>query len=156
MCPVLYFFCASLLYLLIMWLIVSSLSPHNLHLQFCCILSIFALVLMAFCAIVWRDSVSLFWFPFRSHVQIFLYVIYAVYCLKYMCSSFSFLSCFQIFLSFFLFVFMLRLRLLAAVISLSLLFLMCSLSLYIISLLWTLFSWDHITQYKGLELDRNK
>ena len=27
-----------------MWLIVSSLSPHNLHLQFCCFLSIQALI----------------------------------------------------------------------------------------------------------------
>ena len=31
-CLVLYFYCANLLHLLIMWLIVSSLSPHNLHL----------------------------------------------------------------------------------------------------------------------------
>ena len=32
-CLVLYPFCANLPYSLIMWLIVSSLSPHNLHLQ---------------------------------------------------------------------------------------------------------------------------
>ena len=48
---------------LIMWLIVSSLSPHNLHLLFCCVLSILALiwlVLMALsCAAIRRDSVSL-------------------------------------------------------------------------------------------------
>ena len=36
-CLVLYSFCANLLYSLIMWLIVSSLSPQNLHLQFVCI-----------------------------------------------------------------------------------------------------------------------
>ena len=42
-CLVLYSFCAILLHLLIMWLIVSSLSLHNLHVQFYCILSIFVL-----------------------------------------------------------------------------------------------------------------
>ena len=36
-CFALYFFCANLLHSLIMWLIVSSLSPHSQHLQFCCI-----------------------------------------------------------------------------------------------------------------------
>ena len=60
-CLVLYSFCANLL--LIMWLMVSSLSPHNLHLLFCCVLSILALiwlVLMAlFCAAIKRDSISL-------------------------------------------------------------------------------------------------
>ena len=30
-------FCANLLHSLIMWLIVSSLSPHSLHLLFCCV-----------------------------------------------------------------------------------------------------------------------
>ena len=34
-CLVLYSFCANLLHSLIMWLMVSSLSPHNLHLLFC-------------------------------------------------------------------------------------------------------------------------
>ena len=36
-CLVLYFFCANLLHLLIMWLMVSSLSLHSLHLLFCCV-----------------------------------------------------------------------------------------------------------------------
>ena len=36
-CLVLYSFCANLLHSLIMWLIVSSLSPHSLHLLFCCV-----------------------------------------------------------------------------------------------------------------------
>ena len=36
-------FYASLLHPLIMWLIVSSLSSHNIHLLFCCVLPIFAL-----------------------------------------------------------------------------------------------------------------
>ena len=74
-CLVLYFFCANLLYLLIMWLIVSSLSPHNLHLLFSCVLSIFPsiwLVLMAlFFAAIRRDSVSLLRSPFLSHFQVF-------------------------------------------------------------------------------------
>ena len=34
-CLVLYSLCANLMHSLIMWLIVSSLSPHNLHLLFC-------------------------------------------------------------------------------------------------------------------------
>ena len=73
-CLVLYSFCGNLLHSLIMWLMVSSLSPHSLHLLFCCILSILALislVLMALsCAAIRRDSVSLFKFPFLSHVQV--------------------------------------------------------------------------------------
>ena len=40
-CLALYSFCANLQHSLIMWLIVSSLSPHRLHLQFCCVLSRF-------------------------------------------------------------------------------------------------------------------
>ena len=39
-CLALYSFCANLLHSFIMWLIVSSLSPHSLHLLFCCVLSI--------------------------------------------------------------------------------------------------------------------
>ena len=62
-CLFLYSFCANLLHSLIIWLMVSSLSPHSLHLLFCCVLSILALiwlVLMAlFCAAIRRDSVSL-------------------------------------------------------------------------------------------------
>ena len=62
-CLALYSFCANLLHSLIMWLIVSSLSPLSLHLLFCFILSILAsiwLVLMVlFRAAIRRDSVSL-------------------------------------------------------------------------------------------------
>ena len=43
-CQVLYSLCANLLHSLIIWLIVSSLSPNNLHLLFCWVLSIFALI----------------------------------------------------------------------------------------------------------------
>ena len=39
-CLALNSFRASLLYSIIMWLMVSSLSPRNLHLLFCCVLSI--------------------------------------------------------------------------------------------------------------------
>ena len=42
-CLVLYSFTANLLYSLIMWVIVSFLWPHNLHLLFCYVLPIFAL-----------------------------------------------------------------------------------------------------------------
>ena len=45
---------ANLLHSLIMWLIVSSLSPYNLHLLFCCVLSIFA-----FTSSLWRYFVLL-------------------------------------------------------------------------------------------------
>ena len=74
-CLALYSFCANLLHSLIMWLIVSSLSPHSLHLLFCCVLSILALiwlVLMALsCAAIRRDYVSLLRFPFLCQVQVF-------------------------------------------------------------------------------------
>ena len=58
-----------------MELIVLSLSPHNLQLLFCCVLSVLALiylVLMAlFYAAIRRDSVSLLRFPLFSHIQVF-------------------------------------------------------------------------------------
>ena len=59
---VLYYFCASVLQSLITGLVVSSLSPLNLPLLFCCILSILALIWLAFmalfCGAIRRDSVS--------------------------------------------------------------------------------------------------
>ena len=86
-CLVLYSFCANFLHSLIMWLIVSSLSPHSLHLLFCWILSILALVwlvLMALsCAAIRRDSVSLLKFPFLSHVQVLSYEILFISRLKH-------------------------------------------------------------------------
>ena len=73
-CLALYSRCANLLHSLIIWLMVSSLSPHSLHLLFCWVLSILALkwfILMALsCAAIRRDSVSLLKFPFLSHVQV--------------------------------------------------------------------------------------
>ena len=76
-CLVLYTFCANLLHSLIMWLLVSSISPHNLHLLFCCVLSILALIslfLMAlFCAAIWRNSVFLLRFTFLCLVFVYCY-----------------------------------------------------------------------------------
>ena len=78
-CLVLYSFCANLLHSLIMWLMVSSLSPHSLHLLFCWVLSILALIWLALtvlsCAAIRRGSVSLLKFPFPSHVQVLSYEI---------------------------------------------------------------------------------
>ena len=78
---------SNLLHLLIMWLIVSSLSPHHLHLLFCCILSIFALIwlvlMVLFCAAIMRDSVSLLKFPFLSHLQVFSCEMLFIRHLKY-------------------------------------------------------------------------
>ena len=73
-CQVSYSFCANLLHSLIMWLMVSSLSPHNLHLLFYGVLSILALIWLVLTALfgtaISRDSVSLLKFPFLSHVQV--------------------------------------------------------------------------------------
>ena len=92
--------CANLLHSLIMWLIVSSLSPHNLYLLFRWTMSVFALtylVLMTlFCAAVWRDSVSLLRLPFLSHVSVFLYDILVVYRLKCPYNCFSSHFCFLV------------------------------------------------------------
>ena len=74
-CLVLYSFCANLLHSFIMWLMFSSLSQHNLHLQFCCVLSILALIWSVLIGLFWaairRDSVSLLRFPFLSLVHVF-------------------------------------------------------------------------------------
>ena len=93
-CLVLYSFCISLLHPLIMSLMVSSLSPHNLHLLLFCVLSILALlwlVLLAlFCAATKRNSVSLLRFPFPSHLHIFSCVMLLVSQLKCQQSYFLF------------------------------------------------------------------
>ena len=87
-CLVLYSFCANLLHSLIMWLMVSSLLPHSLHLQFCWVLSILALmglVLTALsCAAIWRDSASLLKFPFLSHIQVLSCEIIIIIIITYM------------------------------------------------------------------------
>ena len=67
--------CANMLRSLIMWLIVSSLSPHHQHLLFCCVLSILALIglllKILFCVVIRRDSVTLLKVLFLSNVQVF-------------------------------------------------------------------------------------
>ena len=75
---VLYSFWSNLLHSLIMWLMLSSLSPYDLHLQFYYVLPILALIwsvlIALFCAALWKDSVSFsgfyyycyyyyYWFP---------------------------------------------------------------------------------------------
>ena len=53
---VLYYFCNNLLYSLFIWMIVSSLSPHNRQLPISCVLSILALIWLVlsalFCAAI--------------------------------------------------------------------------------------------------------
>ena len=70
-----------------MWLIVSSLSSHNLHLLFCCVSSIIDLiwfVLMAlFCAAIRRDSVYLLRLPLFRHVQVLLCEMLLISSLKH-------------------------------------------------------------------------
>ena len=62
-CLVSYSFCANFLHSLILWLMVLSLSQHSLHLLFCWVLSILALIWLVLtalsCAAIRRDSVSL-------------------------------------------------------------------------------------------------
>ena len=62
-CLILYAFCTNLLHSLIMWLMVSSLSPHNLHLLFYCVVSILALIWLVLmellCDAIRRVSASL-------------------------------------------------------------------------------------------------
>ena len=69
-CLVLFSFYANLLHSLVIWLMVSSLSLHNVHLLFCCVLSILALIWLVltalFCAAIRRDSVFLLKFPFLA------------------------------------------------------------------------------------------
>ena len=126
LCPVLYSFSTNLLHSLIMWLIVSSQSPHNQHLSFCCVRSFFALtklvLIVLFCAAIRRDSFSPLRFPFHRHVRAFSNEILSVCHLKYLQSCFSSLFCYLVI--FVLFVLMLSVLLPATKISLSLLFLM--------------------------------
>ena len=74
-CLVFYSFNANLLHSVIIWLMVSSLSPHNLYLLFCCVLSILALIWLVLIALFYaamrRDPVSLSKFPFLSHICVF-------------------------------------------------------------------------------------
>ena len=98
-CLVLYSFCANLLHSL-MWLMVSSLSPHNRHLLFCCVLSILVLIWLVlvgfFSASTRRDSVYLLRFPFLSQVQVFWCELLFISRLKRSYSRFSSHFCFLV------------------------------------------------------------
>ena len=100
-CLALYSFCANLLHSLIMWLMVSSLSPHSLHLLFCYVLSIIALIWLVlialFCAAIRKDSVSFLKFPFLSHVQVLSCEMLFISRSKLPWSCFSFHFCFLVF-----------------------------------------------------------
>ena len=77
----LYSFCANLLHFLNLWLTVSSLSSHNLHLLFW----------VFFYAATTKDSVSLFTFPFRCNIHVFSCAISLLCPLKYpYCFSYHF------------------------------------------------------------------
>ena len=97
----------SVLRSFIMWLIVSSLSSHNLHLLFCCILSILALIspvlIALFCVAIRKDSVFLLRFHLSSPVLFCACKISLVRRLK---SPFICLSshvCFRVIFYFFIF-----------------------------------------------------
>ena len=129
-CLVLHSLCANWLHLLIMWLMVSSLSPHHLHLLFCCVLSILALiwlVLMAlFCAAIRRDfSLKV---SFSSLRPDFLVWDVAYSSFKTPIELFTFPFCFLVIVV--LLVLMLSVLFLVAVISLSSAFL-CSLQVVV-------------------------
>ena len=53
-CLVLYSFCANLLHSLIIWLIVSTLSPYNLHFLFCWVLLLYNYGMIFFILIIFR------------------------------------------------------------------------------------------------------
>ena len=99
-CLALYSLCANLLHSLITWLMVSSLSSHSLHLLFCWVLSILALIWLVLtalsCAFIWRDSVSLLKFPFFRHVQVFSCEILFISHLNCPQSCFLFHFCFLV------------------------------------------------------------
>ena len=65
-----------------MWLMVSSLSPHSLHLLCCCVLSILVLIWLvltpSFCDAIRRDSFPLLKFPFLGQVQVFWSEIFII------------------------------------------------------------------------------
>ena len=62
-CLVLYSFCVNLRHSIFIWLIVPSLSPHNLNRLFCCVFCTIALTLLVLMALLYafirRDSISL-------------------------------------------------------------------------------------------------
>ena len=119
-CLVLYPFWATLLHSLNMWLIILSLSPHNLHLFFGCVLSILALIwlvlMVLFCAAIRRDLVSLLRFLFLA-IPSFLQWDVAYWPFKTSIESFCFSSHFCFLVIVVLLVFVLSVLFLEAVIS---------------------------------------
>ena len=106
-----------------MWLIISSLLPHNVHLL-CLVCFCFKIVLMAlFFAAIRRDSVSLLRFPFLNHVQVFSCENLLVCRLKCPYSCFSSNFCFLVIFILLMFVF--TVLLLVVVISLPSCFFLC-------------------------------
>ena len=100
LCLVLYSPCAHLMHSLIMWLIVSFLSQHNLDLLWCCvsfILALTSLILMAlFYASIRKYTVSHLRFSFLSHVQVFSWETLLFCRLKCPYSCFSSHFCFLV------------------------------------------------------------
>ena len=80
--------------------VVSSLSPHNLHLLFYFVLSTLALIWLVLMALFWaairRNSVSLSGFPFFNHVHIFLCGMWLVGRIKRRKGCFSYHFCFLV------------------------------------------------------------
>ena len=70
-------FCANLLYSLILWLIVSSLLPHNLHLLCCCSLSIHALIWFVLTALF--CCILLLLLLLLLYIYIYIYIILYIY-----------------------------------------------------------------------------
>ena len=129
-CLVLYSFCGSLLNSLIMWLIVSSLSPAIL---LCLVYYFLDIILMGLCC-ARRDSVSLLRFPLLSHVHVFSCEISLVCRLKCPYSCFSSHFCFL--LIFVLLMHLLFVLILMAVIGLPLCFLCSLLVVVLLSVLF--------------------
>ena len=99
-CLAVYFFCANLLHSLIMWLIISSLWPHSLHLLFFLVLSILALIWLVLMALFWaairRDSASLLKFSFFSPLHVLSREMLFISRLKRPRSCFSSHFCFLV------------------------------------------------------------
>ena len=118
---VLFTFCANLMHSIIMWLMVSSLSPHKhtfailLHLIYSCfgMIGSYGVVLFYYKE---RFSLSLLRFFFLRHVQVFSCEILLICCLKRPWNCFSSHFCFLVIVV--LLVFVLSVLFLVAVISL--------------------------------------
>ena len=79
---VLYSFWDYLLYSLIIWLIVSSLSPHNLLLLFRCILSIFAFSLSSWLRFVLlSEEIQFLSYGFPYFLG--LLILFSIYCCSF-------------------------------------------------------------------------